>query len=158
MTRGYARAPSHQRAVGRAPRNWGKNQTLICAMRLTGPTAPFVLEGAVNGDIFVWYIREILGPSLVPGQVVVLDNLSAHRRAEVQELIEERGCTLLFLPPYSPDFNPIELMFSKLKALVRAGEWREVMVLIEGIGKALAAVTRSDIRGWIRHALPRVFL
>jgi len=157
MTRRYGRAPSYRRAVGRVPRNWGKNQTLICAMTTRGPTAPLVIEGAVNGDVFVWYIRNILLPELRPGQLVVLDNLSAHHREEVALLIEERACTLLFLPPYSPDFNPIEMMFSKIKAIIRAGHWREVAALIQALGMALAAVTHLDIVGWMTHALPLVF-
>ncbi|QII20354.1 IS630 family transposase [Deinococcus wulumuqiensis R12] len=151
LTRLYGRAPSHQRATGQTPRNWGKNQTLICALQASGPFAPLVIEGAVNGTIFEWYIREVLCPALTPGQVVVLDNLSAHHRASVKQLIEERGCTLLFLPPYSPDFNPIEMMFSKLKALIRAGQWREVHLLIEAIGLALSQVSLKDIFGWFTH-------
>ena len=158
LTRLYGRAPSNQRAVGRVPRNWGKNQTLICALQCSGPLAPLVVEGAVNGDAFEWYIREELCPALTPGQVIVLDNLSAHHRDEVRTLIEERGCTLLFLPPYSPDFNPIEMMFSKLKAWIRAGEYREVGALVQAIGEGLSAVTFRDIFGWITHTHSQAFL
>lgn len=158
LTRLYGRAPSSQRAMGRTPRNWGTNQTLICAMQCSGATAPLVVEGSVNGVVFEWYVREVLGPTLTPGQVVVLDNLSAHHREGVRTLIEERGCTLLFLPPYSPDFNPIEMMFSKLKAWIRAGEFREVETLIQAIWDGLAAVSLRDIFGWITHAHPGAFL
>jgi transposase len=158
LTRRYGRAPSDERAVGQVPRNWGKNQTLICAMQCSGPVAPVVIEGAVNGDVFEWYVRELLCPVLTPGQVVILDNLSAHHRDEVQHLIEERDCTLLFLPSYSPDFNPIEMMFSKLKAWVRKGNWRNVTSLIQAIGDALSAVSLRDIYGWFTHAHPTPFL
>ncbi len=158
LTRLYGRAPSHQRALGRVPRNWGKNQSLMCAMQCSGPFAPLIVEGAVNGDVFEWYVREVLCPALTPGQVVILDNLSAHHRDGVRTLIEACGCTLLFLPPYSPDFNPIEMMFSKLKAWIRAGECREVNVLIQAVWDGLSAVTLQDIFGWITHAHPKAFL
>ena len=158
MTRGYARAPSHSRAVGQVARNHGLNQTLICVLRLAGPVAPLVIPGAVNGDTFEWYVREQLCSTLTPGQVVVMDNLSSHHRASVRTLIEARGCTLLYFSPYSPDFNPIEMMFSKLKALVRAGGWSSVETLIDAIGRALQAVTPSDTFGWFRHAHPPMFL
>ena len=158
MTRGYARAPRKQRAVGVVPRNHGKNQTLICALTLAGPVAPLVMEGAVNGLIFEGYVRQVLCPSLRPGQVVVMDNLSSHRRASVRTLIEAQGCTLRFLSPYSPDFNPIEMMFSKLKASVRGRRCRVIDDLMTGIGHALAAVTSQDIRGWFKHAHPKLLL
>ena len=93
---------------------------------MTGPLAPLVMDGAVNGINFEWYVREILCPTLRPGQVIVLDNLSSHHPASIRTLVEACGCTLVYLPSYSPDFNPIELMFSKVKALVRRGEWRRV--------------------------------
>lgn len=158
LTRLYGRAPSHQRAVGRAPRNWGTNQTLICAMQCSGPVAPLVVDGSVNGDVFAWYVREELCPALTPGQVVVLDNLSSHHREEVRELIEERGCTLLFLPPYSPDFNPIEMLFSKVKAWVRSGDFREVETLIQAIWDGLSKVSLRDVFGWMTHAHYTPFL
>ncbi|RJF75313.1 IS630 family transposase [Deinococcus cavernae] len=158
LTRLYGRAPSHRRAVGRVPRNWGKNHTLICGLQCSGPIAPLVVEGSVNGAVFEWYVREVLCPALTPGQVIVLDNLSAHHRDEVRTLIEERGCTLLFLSPYSPDFNPIEMMFSKLKAWIRAGEYREVKTLIQAIWNGLLNVTLRDIFGWMTHAHPETFL
>ncbi|WP_407541663.1 IS630 family transposase (plasmid) [Deinococcus radiomollis] len=158
MTRGYARAPSHLRAVGQVARNHGLNQTLICGLRLAGPLAPLVIPGAVNGETFEWYVREQLCPALEPGQVLVMDNLSSHHRASVRTLIEARGCTLLYLSPYSPDFNPIEMMFSKLKALVRGGGWSNLDTLMDAIGRALQSVTLSDTCGWFRHAHPSMFL
>lgn len=158
MTRGYARAPSDQRAVGVVPRNHGLNYTLICTLTLAGPQAQLVMNGAVNGTNFEWYVREILCPTLRSGQVIVLDNLSSHHRASVRTLIEACGCTVLYLSSYSPDFNPIELMFSKVKALVRRGAWRLVDELIQAVFAALDAVTLTDIHGWFKHAHPSVSL
>ena len=158
MTRGYARAPSTERAVGQVTRRYGKNHTLICALSLAGPLAPLIIEGAVNGEFFEWYVREQLCPSLSPGQVVVMDNLSSHHRASVRTLIEAQGCALLYLSPYSPDFNPIEMLFSKLKALLRGWGEKTVQTLYDGIGHALEAITPQNIFGWFRHAHPSVFL
>lgn len=158
MTRGYARAPSHQRAVGVIPRNHGINHTLICTLTLAGPQAALVMNGAVNGVNFEWYVREILCPTLTPGQVVVLDNLSSHHRASVRTLIEACGCTVLYLSSYSPDFNPIEMMFSKIKAFVRSSACRLVNDLIQTIFSALDAVTPNDICGWFTHAHPTMSL
>lgn len=158
MTRGYARAPSHLRAVGKVARNHGLNYTLICAVSLAGPLAPLVIDGPLNAEVFEWYVREILCPTLSSGQVVVLDNLSSHHRASIRTLIEARSCTLLYLSPYSPDFNPIEMMFSKVKAWVRGGNWRTAETLMHGIGQALQAVTGLNIFGWFRHAYPDAFL
>jgi transposase len=158
MTRRYARAPSHQRAAYRVPRNWGKNHTLICTLGLTGPAAPLVVEGSVNGAVFEWYVREVLCPILEPGQVVVLDNLSSHHRASVQTLIEAQACEVMFLPPYSPDFNPIELMFSKLKALLRGQARRTVDALLAALGVALDAITGQEAAHWFKHAYPMVSL
>jgi transposase len=101
------------------PRNHGKNTTLVAALTPDGLREPWLIEGAMDTDTFEWYIREQLAPTLQPGQVVVLDNLSAHKAATISEVIEARGCELLFLPPYSPDFTPIEQAFSKLKAILR---------------------------------------
>jgi len=158
MTRGYARTPSHLRAVGQVARNHGLHQTLICGLRLAGLVVPLVIPGAVNGDTFEWYVREQLCPVLEPGQVVVMDNLSSHHGASIRTLIEVRGCTLLYLSPYSPDFNPIEMMFSKLKALVRGGGCSTLNTLMDAIGRALHAVTPFDTFGWFKHAHPHTFL
>lgn len=158
MTRGYARASRHQRAVYRVPRNWGKNHTLICTLGLRGPMAPLVVEGSVNGAVFEWYVREVLCPTLQPGQVVVMDNLSSHHRASVRTLVEAQGCEVMFLPPYSPDFNPIELMFSKLKALVRGQARRTVEALLAALWAVLDAITAQEAANWFKHAHPTVSL
>lgn len=155
LIRRYARAPRHERAYGQAPRNPGANLTLICALSLTGPQAALVIEGAVNGVVFETWVREVLCPTLQPGQTVIMDNLASHHRATVRVLIEGCGCQLLYLPSYSPDFNPIEMLFSKLKARLRGWGIRARELLIDAIGHALARVTRADCLGWFSHALPQ---
>lgn len=154
MSRRYARAPKRQRAICAVPRNHGKNLTLLCALSITGPQAALVIEGAVNATVFEGYVAQVLCPTLRPGQVVLMDNLSSHKRASIRTLIEAVGCTLLYLPPYSPDFNPIEGLFSKLKALLRGWAEREQQGVIAAIGRALQQVTPQDVRGWIKHAFP----
>lgn len=158
MTRGYARAPRHLRAVCAVPRNHGQNQSLICALSLAGPMAPLVIDGPVNGEVFEWYVREELCPALSAGQVVILDNLSSHHLTSIRTLVEAQGCTLLYLSPYSPDFNPIELLFSKLKAWVRGDAPRTVQNVIDCIGTVLQAVLPDEIRNWFKHAYPQILL
>ena len=137
----YARAPKGERARGSVPRNRGKNMTLIAALSLEGMGASMILEGGVNAPAFESYVEQVLAPSLQPGQVVVMDNLSVHKVARVQQLIEERGCHLLFLPAYSPDFSPIEETFSKIKAFLRRAGARTREALQEAIAQALLTVT-----------------
>jgi len=147
----YARAPRGERAHGSVPRNRGKNTTLLAALSLSGIGACMILEGAVNAQAFEAYVEQILAPSLAPGQIVLMDNLSVHKRARVRQLIEARGCELRFLPAYSPDSSPIEETFSKLKAsLCRVGA-RTHEALAEAIGQALETVTAADALGWFRH-------
>lgn len=153
MTRGYARAPKQRRAVCAVPRRYGKNLTLLCALSWSGPPAALVIEGAVNATTFEGYVKQVLCPTLRPGQVVLMDNLPSHKRASVRTLIEAQGCTLLYLPPYSPDFNPIEQLFSKVKALLRGWAERTQEGVIAAIGRALQRVTPQDVYGWIKHAL-----
>jgi transposase len=155
MTRLRARAPRGKRAYGRVPRNRGKNTTLIAAITLEGAmgTSMMTVEGATDAEAFEAYVEHFLAPSLCEGQVVVLDGLGAHRPQRIRELIEARGADLLFLPSYSPDLNPIEEAFSKIKALVRKEGARRVReALVEAIGRALAAVTLEDAAGWFAHA------
>jgi len=151
MTRLRARAPKGQRAYGRVPRNRGKNTTLIASMGADGMGPCMAVVGSTNKAVFEAYVEEILAPSLRPGQVVVLDNLGAHRGERVRELVEAGGCSLLFLPPYSPDFSPIEEAFSKLKALLRRAAARSREALLEAIGSALWAVTPEDAAGFFGH-------
>ena len=157
MTRLYARAPRGKRAYGKVPRNRGKNTTLIAAITLEGAMGESMsVEGATNAKAFEAYVEHFLAPSLSKGQVVVLDGLGAHRPQRIRELIEARGADLLFLPSYSPDLNPIEEAFSKIKALVplvvRKEGARVREVLVEAIGRALAAVTAEDAAGWFANA------
>jgi transposase len=158
MTRGYARAPSRQRAVGVAPRNHGRNYALICALTHAGPLAPLLIDGAVNGESFEHSVQHELGPQLQSGQLVIMDNLSSHHRATVRTLIEDRGCTLLYLPPYSPDFNPMEWLFSRLKAQVRRDARRNVETLFQAIGDALHVLAGEDVRHWFARAFSRHLL
>jgi transposase len=153
MTRLYARAPRGKRAYGKVPRNRGKNTTLIAAITLEGAMgASMIVEGATDSEAFEAYVKHFLAPSLEEGQVVVLDGLGAHRTEKVRELVQARGADLVFLPSYSPDFNPIEEAFSKIKTLVRKEGARMREALGEAIGRALAAVTTEDAEGWFAHA------
>jgi transposase len=155
MTRLRARAPKGKRAYGKVPRNRGKNTTLMAALTLEGAMgASMTVEGAADSEAFVEaYVEHFLAPTLEKGQVVVLDGLGAHRPQRIRELIEARGADLMFLPSYSPDLNPIEEAFSKIKALVRKEGARRVReALVEAIGRALAAVTPEDAAGWFAHA------
>src|SRR5215207_3875992 len=151
MTRLRARAPKGQRAYGRVPRNRGKNTTLLASMGAERMGPCLAVEGATTKAVFEAYVERLLAPSLSPGQVVVLDNLGAHKGDRVKGLIEERGCWLLFLPPYSPDYSPIEEAFSKVKTLLRKAAARTRGALVEAMRRALDAVTAQDIRGWFGH-------
>ena len=148
FTRLFARALRGQRAIGSAPRNRGKTLSLISSMSLEGIKADFVIEGGVSGDVFVTYVRKVLLKCLKPGQVVVMDNLAAHHRVEVTQLIEWIGCEVLFLPSYSPDFNPIEHFFSWLKTFLRGLAARNRDVLVQGIVRARRMVSSDLIFGW----------
>jgi transposase len=152
LTRLYARAPKGERAYGKAPRNWGKNVTLICSLGAEGIGAAMNVEGATDGAAFEAYVEHFLAPTLREGQVVVLDGLGAHRPKKIRELVEARGADLVFLPSYSPDLNPIEEAFSKVKALVRKEGARLSEALVEALGRALASVTAEDAAGWFAHA------
>jgi transposase len=147
----YARAPKGARAYSSVPRNRGKNTTLIAALGWSGMCESMILEGSTNAAAFELYIEEILAPSLTEGQIVIMDNLAAHKGKKVEQLIEARGCQLLFLPGYSPDFSPIEETFSKLKAYLRRAGARTREALQEALCQALLTVTAQDAQGWFRH-------
>ena len=151
LTRKYGRAPKGERAIGKVPRNWGSPTTLVAGLSGKGVGAPMMLEGAMDTAAFVVYVREVLAPELSPGQVVVMDNLSVHKARAVEELIEARGCQLLFLPAYSPDLSPIELAFSKIKEFLRAAGARTQAALEEAIAQAIETVTAADAEGFFRH-------
>ncbi len=147
----YAWSRRGERAHAKAPRNWGKNVTLLASMSSDGVGPCLAVEGAATRGVFEVYLERVLAPSLRPGQVVVMDNLSAHKGGRVREILETRGCELLYLPPYSPDLNPIEQAFSKVKGLMRRAEARTRGALVEAMGRALDAVFAQDARGFFGH-------
>jgi len=148
MTRLYGRAKSGQRALDDAPSGHWCTTTMISSVRLDGSTDCMVVDGATTKDIFKAYVEQILLPTLKAGDVVVMDNLSAHKNQETIDLIESVGAELWYLPPYSPDLNPIEKMWSKIKSILRTLKARTEKALINAIAKALEAVTASDAKGW----------
>lgn len=151
MTRLYGRAPAGQRVVSKVPHGHWKTCTMLCAVRLGGPLAAVTLDGAVDADTFRVYIREVLAPQLRPGDVVVLDNLQAHKASGVKQAIEAAGASLIYLPPYSPDFNPIENMWSKVKSHLRRLAARTFETLGDAVDEALSLVTPGDCHGFFRH-------
>ena len=151
MTRTRARAPRGRRAVCKTPQGHWKTVSTIAAMTVRGMICSASFDGATDTELFVTFVREALVRTLRSGQVVVLDNLSAHKSPLVRQLIESAGCRLLPLPPYSPDFNPIEMAISKVKGLLKGLARRSVERLFEGISSALASVTASDANNFIRH-------
>jgi transposase len=158
MTRARGRAPRGERVIGAVPRNHGPNVTCLAALTSTGIRTPLVIEGAMDGPVFLTWVREWLLPTLDRGMTVVLDNLNVHRTDEVRAAVEGAGCHLRYLPAYSPDFNPIELAFAKLKAHLRGVAARAFHPLVDAIGAGLAQITTADIAGYYRHcgfALPQ---
>lgn len=151
MTPRSARAPRGQRAVARVPHRSRRNTTVIAALSLAGAGATLAIPGAMTGEVFVTYLREVLLPTLRRGRVVVCDNLSAHRDPRVGPLVRAAGCRVVYLPAYSPDYNPIEEMFSKVKNAVRKAEAREHEALVVAVGAAMETVTPCDAYGWFRH-------
>jgi transposase len=151
MTRRYGRAPAGKRVLDHAPSGHWNTTTLIAAMGSRGPLAPLLLEGATDTEVFAAWAEQMLVPALRPGDIVVMDNLSSHKAARIRTLIEGAKAHLLYLPPYSPDLNPIEKMWSKIKALLRGAKARTQEALSQAVANALNAVTHSDIEGWFRH-------
>ena len=147
----YAWSRRGERAHAKAPRNWGKNVTLLASITREGLGPCLAVEGSTTREVFEAYLERVLAPSLRPGQVVVLDNLSAHKGGRVKELVEVAGCEIVYLPPYSPDLNPIEQAFSKVKGLLRRAEARTRGALVEAMGRALDAVSARDARGFFGH-------
>jgi transposase len=147
----YAYAPVGERAFFEVPRNRGKSTTLLTSLHARGMGPSMAVEGPTTARVFETYVKRLLAPALRPGQVVVMDNLGAHRPKRVRELIERRGCELLYLPPYSPDLNPIEEAFSKVKHILRKIRARTKEALIEAMGRALEAVSARDVGGFFVH-------
>jgi transposase len=147
---GYA--PKGERLYLSVPRSRGKNTTLLSSMTIEGMGPSLTVEGTTTARVFEAYVEKVLVPTLHKGQIVVMDNLSAHKPARIRELIESRGCELLYLPSYSPDYNPIEEAFAKIKNLLRKAAARSKEALVEAIAVALSAITAEDVRGFFEHA------
>ena len=144
----YARAPKGRRALGKAPRNWGKNITLISSITTKG-MGPFMsIQGSSDTESFGLYVRNVLAPRLRSGQIVLMDNLSVHKAGWVRDLIEQKGCQLWLLPSYSPDLNPIEEAFSKVKNLIRKAKARTLEALFAATIEALGTVSEEDAQGF----------
>jgi transposase len=151
MTRLYGRAPKGERVLGAVPQNYGVNVTMLGALGMQGIQAMMTVEGATDADVFLAYVEHVLAPTLRPGDLVVMDNLRAHKVAGVQQALAERGARLIYLPPYSPDLLPIEQCWSKLKAYLRKVQARTREALEIAITQALATITAADAHGWFRH-------
>ena len=152
MARRYGRAQRGARVVAAVPHGHWKTTTFLAALRHDGITAPCVFDGAINGTRFLAYVEQALAPTLRPGDIVVLDNLRAHKVNGVRAAIEAAGAELLYLPPYSPDLNPIELAFAKLKALLRTAARRTVDALWHALGHALDAFSPAECARYLAHA------
>jgi transposase len=151
MTRPYARSRKGERATAYAPQGHWHTTTLVAGLTIAGAIAPMVLEGAMDRLSFEAYVAQCLAPELRPGAIVIMDNLSAHKSAAIGQLIKNVGATLWYLPPYSPDYNPIEQMWSKVKAILKRVCARTYDALEEAIALALDAVSPEDSRGFFRH-------
>ena len=151
MTREYARSPRGERAHGAVPRNAGTVTTMIGALDLNGVRAIITVDGATDGEVFETLIERVLLPKLKPGDIVVLDNVGAHKTVEVRRLIRAAGARVLFLPPYSPDLNPIELCWSKLKMLLREFGARTRDALDDAIRRAMDLIDGADVSAWFGH-------
>lgn len=148
MTRTRGRAPKGKRCVSSVPYGHWKTNTFIAALRVGEVTAPMVIDGPMSGDIFLVYVRDFLCPTLKPGDIVIADNLASHKVSGVRDAIETRGAKLKYLPPYSPDFNPIEKLFSKLKALLKKAAHRNIEALWNEIGKLLDTFPPQECKNY----------
>jgi transposase len=150
MTRSHGRCPKGERLRMGCPHGHRKTTTLVAGLRMTGMIAPMVLDGPINGDWFEAYVARVLLPELRPGDIVIMDNLSSHKRATVKDSIEAVGATLRLLPPYSPDFNPIEKAFSRLKAMLRKAGERTINGPLDLIGKLVDIFQPTDCTNYFR--------
>ena len=151
LTRLYGRAAPGERVVEATAGYSGPHYTTVAAITLEGVKAPWLLEGSMNGPAFETYVEHVLAPSLRRGDIVLLDNLAPHKHAAVRQLIERRGARVEFLPPYSPDLNPIEQCWSKVKTALRAAKARTFDALVDALADALRSVTATDIAAWFAH-------
>lgn len=152
MARLYGRCPIGQRLVASVPQGHYQTSTLIAGVRLSGPCAPWLFEGAMDGEMFLAWVRQGLVPTLQPQDVVILDNLTTHKVAGVRQAIEAAGARLWYLPPYSPDFNPIENLWSKVKQILRSLCPRDSGELLKAAGIGFAAITPADCKGFFLNA------
>jgi transposase len=152
MVRLYGRAPIGERLVAKVPHGHWKTLTLVAALRVDGVTAPYVIDGAMDGPAFIAYVEQVLAPSLRKGDIVLMDNLRTHKVAGVHEAIAAVGAKLRYLPAYSPDLNPIENVYSKLKSLLRKGAARTVDALTKLVARSIKAIAPSECAGYFRHA------
>ena len=152
MTRTHGRALRGQRLVASVPYAHWTTMTFLAALRADGIIAPCVFDGPINGCLFLAWVRQFLVPTLRPGDIVVLDNLGSHKGAAVRRAIREAGAHLLFLPPYSPDLNPIEMVFAKLKTLLRKADARSIATVWHRIGSLLQHFNPAECASYIRHA------
>jgi transposase len=152
MARRYGRAPRGERVMASVPHGHWMTSTFVAGLREDAITAPLVIDGAMNGETFRAYIEQFLAPTLAPGDIVIMDNLPSHKVAGVREAIEARGASLIYLPPYSPDLNPIEQAFAKLKALLRKAAPRTVEALWTVIGEALSAFSPNECANYLANA------
>jgi transposase len=160
MTRSYGRSPRGKRVKGSVPANWGRTTTILGAITIEGILAAMHIESPTDKAVFLAFLKEVLVPELRPGQVIVMDNLSPHKVTEVRKIIEQAKCYVLYLPPYSPDFNPIEILedfnrieqaWSKIKWYLRGVKAREQKTLAAAISDALNTVSSSNAQGWFRN-------
>lgn len=151
MTRCYGRARRGQRVHDAAPKNWGRNVTVLGSLSCHGLEAVMTVEGATDAAVFRAYVSQVLAPTLKPGDVVVMDNLGSHKVDGIRSAIEASGATLMYLPPYSPDYSPIEPCWSKLKTCLRAIKARTRDALDEALAQVIDTVTASDAKGWFTH-------
>ncbi|MGH6682838.1 MAG: IS630 family transposase [Pseudolabrys sp.] len=151
MLRSCGRCARGQRLTDAAPAGFWQTSTLVAAIGLDGVVAPMVIDGPLNGESFAQYVESSLVPELRAGHIVVMDNLPVHKHKRVADAIEARGCTLVFLPPYSPDYNPIESMWSKVKTFLRAAAARTFEAVVAATGDALRAITPEDCDGYFSH-------
>jgi transposase len=151
LTRLWGRVVGGQRLHAHAPGGRWSTTTMLAALRISGPTAPMVVNGPVDTDVFRAYVRQVLIPVLRPGDIVVLDNLSSHKAPDIQQGIQQAHAQVWYLPPYSPDLNPIEQMWSKVKNALRTAAARTEESLYDAIAQALHSVNRQDAKGWLHH-------
>jgi transposase len=151
MTRRYGRAPRGTRVIGSVPQNYGSNVTMLGTLGAQGLQAVMTVEGATDAEVFRIYVKRVLGPTLRPGDIVVMDNLRAHKAVGVQQALARRGARLLYLPPYSPDLSPIEPCWSKVKTALRKAKARVRAALDTAITRALSTITVTDAHSWFAY-------